>query len=317
MGVDNIIIPGGILSTWPGLPLDDSDSTREQERFDIIEVARQPARALSVVLDSQSHDRQDTFERLARIVQLNDTTQTALQQGSTPSAPNGTTPQRSTTINLGGLGRTRITGRSTPANPGLRLDRRASNYFPTGTKVAQKPFSEDTTRKLENSYVFQSLGNYQLAGQRSTSDSTLAPVFLARNNSDTKTASRRESSLPKVERNQSITSQLTTIDVVRRVSVVVGNVVETVKETVASALRRSSLQETYEKAKLRQIQLMRSPFVQYAFEYFFYLLMAAFVYFVFVGYPLWTGLVLTIYYLFDMKLVVPAGTAIFLGIGFL
>ncbi|KAL8767836.1 MAG: hypothetical protein Q9194_005870, partial [Teloschistes cf. exilis] len=318
MGVDNIVIPGGILSTWPGLlPLNDSENTHENERFDITEVARRRARTLSVVLDSQNHDREDTFERLVRIVQLNETTQTALQQGSTPSVPKGNTPQRSTTINLGGLGRTRATGRSTPANPGLRIDRRASNFFATGSRVTQKPFSEDTTRKLENSYVFQSLENYQLPGQRPSSEATLAPVFLARNNSDTTATLRRESSNPKVERNQSVTSQFANIDVVRRASIAVENAVEKVKETVASALRRSSLQETYEKAKIRQVQLMRSPFAQYAFEYFFYLLMAAFVYFVFVGYPLWTGLVMTIYYLFDMKLVVPAGTAIFLGIGFL
>ncbi|KAL9585243.1 MAG: hypothetical protein Q9212_001635 [Teloschistes hypoglaucus] len=309
MGVDNIVIPGGILSTWPGLlPQDDSDSTRENERFDITEVARRRARTLSVVLDSQSHDREDTFERLARIVQLNDDTQKAFK---------GDAPQRSNTINLGGLGRTRATGRSTPANPGLKVDRRPSNFFPTGSRLTQKPFSEDTTRKLENSYVFQSLGNYQLSGQRSCSETTFAPVFLARNNSNSANTLRRESSNQKLERMQSITSQFANIDLVRRASIVVENAVEKVKETVASALRRSSLQETYERAKIRQIQLMRSPFTQYAFEYFFYLLMAAFVYFVFVGYPLWSGLVLFIYYLFDMKLVVPAGTAIFLGIGFL
>ncbi len=62
---------------------------------------------------------------------------------------------------------------------------------------------------------------------------------------------------------------------------------------------------------------MRSNAVQIGFEYTFYLLMLATIYFVFVGVPLWNGLVLTIYYIFDMKLVVPAGTAIFLGIGFL
>ncbi|KAL8767056.1 MAG: hypothetical protein Q9209_006350 [Squamulea sp. 1 TL-2023] len=107
------------------------------------------------------------------------------------------------------------------------------------------------------------------------------------------------------------------MSVVRRTSVIFENAVGQVKDTVNIAFRRSSLQEVYEKAKTRQLQLMRSNAVQIGFEYSFYLVLLASLYFVFVGVPLWNGLVLTIYYVFDMKLVVPAGTAIFLGIGFL
>lgn len=105
--------------------------------------------------------------------------------------------------------------------------------------------------------------------------------------------------------------------VARRASIVVENVVEKVRETVTSALRRSSLEEVYEKAKIRQEQIKRSTAAQLAFEYTFYVFLLAIIYFGFVGFPFWNGLVITIYHLFDMKLVVPAGTAAFLGTGFL
>lgn len=90
-----------------------------------------------------------------------------------------------------------------------------------------------------------------------------------------------------------------------------------VKDTVTSVLRCSSLEEVYEKAKIRQLKLKRSNVAQTGFEYTFYLFLLAIVYFVIVRVPLWDGLVLTIYHVFDMKLVVPAGTAAFLSTGFL
>ncbi|KAL8704707.1 MAG: hypothetical protein Q9201_002131 [Fulgogasparrea decipioides] len=321
MNVDNIVIPGGILATWQGPQLpEDGNGGGESESFDITQVARRRARSLSVSLDGQGYGRENNLERLASVLRLSEATQRFLQPGpkDTPGqAPRGQRPQRSTTINLGGLGRTRVTGLNTPANPGLRLDLASSASFPTRPGAAEKLLQTNPARELGDSYVFQSLENYQLPGQQRASITSVPPVFLARNSSNRTTILRRESSRKKMDRSQSNTSQFSTIDVVRRASVAVENVVEKVKETVASALRRSSLQETYEKAKIRQVQLMRSTLAQLGFQYTFYLLMLAFIYFVFVGIPLWNGLVLTIYYLFDMKLVVPAGTAIFLGIGFL
>ena len=103
----------------------------------------------------------------------------------------------------------------------------------------------------------------------------------------------------------------------RRASVAVQDAVGTVKDTLTSALRRSSLEEVYEKAKIRQVQLMRSTPAQLGFEYAFYFMLLAIIYFIFIGIPFWNGLVLTLYFIFDMKLVVPAGTAAFLGVGFL
>ena len=103
----------------------------------------------------------------------------------------------------------------------------------------------------------------------------------------------------------------------RRASVAVENAVDTVFGPVANAVRRSTLADIYEKAKVRQVKLMRSTLAQYTFEYAFYVLIAATVYFVLVGLPLWKGVVWYIYIIFAQKLLLPVGTAVFLGVGFL
>jgi len=196
------------------------------------------------------------------------------------------------------LGRSKATGLNTPVKPGL----------------TQQPLTSDKSSELENSYIFQGLQNYSLSGQQPAQTSSIPPVFLARNGSKDAARQRKESA---PDRKQSSVSQYSTINVVRRASIAVENTVEKVKETITGALRRSSLQEVYEKAKIRQAQLKRTTAVQVSFQYTFYLLMIATIYFFFIGYPLWNGFVLTVYYLFDKELVIPAGTAIFLGIGFL
>lgn len=319
MSVDDIVIPRGILSTWQGCqPRNNDDEGGESEVFNITEVARRRARSLSIAVARQNDSRGDTLERLADILQTN--TQINLPQRPEEISRRGPPtqrPQRSATINLGGLARSRVTGLSTPANPGLSLNRAVSMSFAAGQKRTQKQSVSGTTSDLENSYVFQSIQQHRLSGQAPPSTSSVPSVFLARNGSTHAPSVRKESSRRHLDRSHSDTSQFSAINVVRRASIAVENAVEKVKETITGTLRRSSLQEIYEKAKVRQVQLKRSTTVQIGFQYTFYLLMLATVYFGFVGYPLWHGLVLTIYYLFDMKLVVPAGTAIFLGIGFL
>ena len=179
-------------------------------------------------------------------------------------------------------------------------------------------FQFDHAHELNSTYVFQRLGDQH--PNSNALDSSREPlIFLDRNTPHRVASAHRDTkfSTEKQERNQSQTSQISAANIIRRASVVVQNAVETVKDTVTGALRRGSLEELYEKAKIRQLQLMRSTVVQYGFQYTFYLVMLAFIYFVFVGFPLWNGFVITIYNVFDMKLVVPAGTAAFLGTGFL
>jgi len=318
MSVDNIVIPGGILTAWQDRqPRSNNEGAGGSEAFDVAEVARRRARSFTITLDSQNESREDTLERLAGILEVNENTQVALQQSSDEAVQQGLPiqrRQRPTSIDLGGLGRSRVTGLNKPANPGLPLDRTSSVLFGAGQKRTQKPLVSDTSSELENSYIFQGLQNYKINGQESAETSSIPPVFLARNSSKNADRQRKESAL---DRKQSSVSQYSTINVVRRASIAVENTVEKVRETITGALRRSSLQEVYEKAKIRQAQLRRTTTVQIGFQYTFYLLMLATIYFVFIGYPLWNGFVLTVYYLFDKELVIPAGTAIFLGIGFL
>lgn len=101
---------------------------------------------------------------------------------------------------------------------------------------------------------------------------------------------------------------------IRRASIAIENAVKKVKEIATSAFRHSSLQELYERAMIRQVQLKHRNAVQFSFEYVYYVLILTTACFVSVGIPLWNGLVLTTYYLFDM---IQASTAIFFGIGFL
>lgn len=318
MSVDNIVIPGEIFTACQDRqPREHNDGGGGSEAFDFAQVARQRASSFTISLDSLDESREDTLEWLSGIFEVKENTQAALQQGSDEAGQQGAPirrRQRPSTINLGGLGRSIVTGLNTPASSGLPLDRTSSVSFAAGQKRTQKPLHSDRSSELENSYIFQSLQNYRFAEQEPAETSSNSPISLARNGSKYTGRQRKESAL---DRKQSSVSQYSSINVVRRASVAVENTVEKVKETVTGALRLSSLQELYEKAKIRQAQLQRTTTVQIGFEYTFYILMLATIYFVFIGYPLWNGFVLTVYYLFDKTLVIPAGAAIFLGIGFL
>lgn len=319
MTVDNIVIPGGMLAARDG-PLNTYDGVHDNgpESFNISEVARQRARSLSVSFVGFGPTSEESGP-LGDVIVSRRRSQSSL--GRHPSGIRGEgrrlqRPQRSSSINLGGLGRSRVTGLSTPANRGLQLDRTPSVFDPARQRVTEASSRFDTIPELESTYVFQRLGNQHHDGNANEA-SRASQVFLGRNSGQLTSPIRRESSPRKIERSQSNTSQFSSPDVIRRASVAVQNAVGTVKDTVTSALRRSSLEVVYEKAKIRQMQLMRSTAAQIGFEYTFYLVLLAIIYFVFVGIPFWNGLVLTIYYVFDMKLGVPAGTAAFLGVGFL
>ncbi|PSN68317.1 hypothetical protein BS50DRAFT_447926, partial [Corynespora cassiicola Philippines] len=78
--------------------------------------------------------------------------------------------------------------------------------------------------------------------------------------------------------------------------------------------RRSSLRDTYEKAKERGVQLQRNKFFQWTFQYGIYIFMVLFVYFVLVGIPLWNGAVWWLYWVVSTKFVLPGGFGIVLGI---
>lgn len=80
---------------------------------------------------------------------------------------------------------------------------------------------------------------------------------------------------------------------------------------------RHSIYDVYEKAKERRIALQRKYWVQVLFEYTVYIFLAAFIYFVLIGMPLWRGAVWWLYYVVRTKFVIPGGWGITIGIAIL
>jgi hypothetical protein len=87
--------------------------------------------------------------------------------------------------------------------------------------------------------------------------------------------------------------------------------------TNASHIRKSSMWQTYEKAKERSVQLQRNRYIQLAFEYSIYLILVLFVYFVLIGVPLWKGAVYWLWWVVEHKFVITGGFSITLGIALL
>ncbi|KAF2225743.1 glycosyl transferase, partial [Elsinoe ampelina] len=103
---------------------------------------------------------------------------------------------------------------------------------------------------------------------------------------------------------------------VRAVSVwqdTVNTVGDTVS-TVTSKMRRNTMHDVYDQAKIRGQEMQRSRLFMITFEYAFYLLILATIYFVLIGMPLWNGTAYWIWYALEFKLNVPGTWAIFVGI---
>lgn len=321
MSIDNIVIPGGILAAWDGPQIaKDTPKEEQQEDFDVTKVARHRARTLSVSFFRPNYSLDSGSGRLGNSVVSRESTRRSLpgQSNSAPEQSRRLQPLRkANSVNLGALGRLSQPGLSNPPDLCFRLGKCSLTERPTLRKASRAARPFDALHELQDTYVFERLGDSANTDNTTCEASQTTSIFFDRHTSVHKAAPHGDSALNKIRRTSSKLSQSSTLGFVRRASVVFENVIEKAKETVSGPLRRGSLLELYEKAKIRELQLKRSNAVQIGFEYTFYLLLLAIIYFVFIGVPLWSGLVLTIYYIFDMKLVVPAGTAIFLGIGFL
>ena len=81
--------------------------------------------------------------------------------------------------------------------------------------------------------------------------------------------------------------------------------------------RQSSMQDVYEKAKLRGVALQRKHWVRLLFECGVYVLLILIIYFVLVGMPLWKGAVWWLYWIVSNKFVIQGGWAILIGMAFL
>lgn len=90
--------------------------------------------------------------------------------------------------------------------------------------------------------------------------------------------------------------------------------IQEASQNVAAAVRRSSLYDVYEKAKVRGAHLQRKQWVQISFECSVYFVLLAFIYFVLVGRPLWNGAVWWLYWVVENRFVIEGGFAITLGL---
>jgi hypothetical protein len=82
--------------------------------------------------------------------------------------------------------------------------------------------------------------------------------------------------------------------VIRRASIAIASAYETLAQGTTDLMRRSSLWDSYENAKMRDKHLQRKRWVQVVFEYASYLILLSFVYFVLIGRPLWNGAVVAV-----------------------
>jgi hypothetical protein len=102
--------------------------------------------------------------------------------------------------------------------------------------------------------------------------------------------------------------------VIRRASIAIASAYETFAKGTTDLMRRSSLWDVYENAKVRGKHLQRKKWVQVAFEYAFYLILLSFVYFVLIGRPLWNGAVWWLYWVVDTQFTVAGTWSITIGL---
>ncbi|KAK6006145.1 hypothetical protein QM012_006555 [Aureobasidium pullulans] len=83
---------------------------------------------------------------------------------------------------------------------------------------------------------------------------------------------------------------------------------------VRKKVRRSSMWDVYENAKRRQLEIRRKRWVQIVFEYSFYAMLLALLYFLIIGVPLWKGTYLELYLAFKYKLNVTGSWSIVIAV---
>ncbi|KAF4553849.1 Hypothetical protein D9617_6g095820 [Elsinoe fawcettii] len=85
-------------------------------------------------------------------------------------------------------------------------------------------------------------------------------------------------------------------------------------QTVTSKMRRNTMQDVYDQAKIRGEEMQRSQLFMITFEYAIYALILATIYFVFIGMPLWNGTAWWIYHAMQHSFNVQGTWAIFVSI---
>jgi hypothetical protein len=295
----------------------------DPNRFDVREIVKTPARvarAASINLGALQRTRVTGIQYPANNLSIIDERAEAAASlyhfaGGPPvllDNPSVTTPKRALTNPFRERRRSRKP--STSISPSACL-----------AEVSKSPSGQDGTAPdvlTDQSHVFRDLSSFSFGHRRRSSNSP--SLFYTRGNSDNRETFGSDS--PGVSRKVTIeslnlrssqeattrrmTASSTGTNSIRRASVVVADAVT----KVLSKIRRSSLASLNEKAKTRQEQLKRSPWVQLLFEYSMYVLLIASVYFVLVGLPLWRGVVWYMYVLIATKFIIVGGSAIFIGL---
>ena len=298
------------LLNFRGSVISTSDSNDAVETFDAQQVAIGRARrALSVNLGGLGGSRGTGLETNANAFPIVGAPRSSRDETTVDPRNSGAigSPPGPSAVSIGTLARSNATSRRTSTVSTLRPP---SAEQPGLRKPPPVAVSDNAS---QNTHIFQSLDNYRFPGTAESVTQPL-PVFTGRDYGPEETQAPKRSIFgSRSGRGRSASTWVPGLDVIRRASVALEDAVK----NISSVVRRSTLSDIYEKAKVRQEQLQRSTIAQVGFQYTFYILILASIYFVLVGVPLWKGVVWGIYIIFNSRLAVPAGTGVFLGIGFL
>lgn len=241
---------------------------------------------------------------------------------------------RSSSITVGKLGRDqagiqfagpRVTLRKTSlptvtesriGSPGWDAQSDGNSESPT-LPTPSGPVSHSSTDS-NNAVLFQGLGQYSWTGAGGDS-ALLSHMESFDPLSHAVTIAESEKGQGSNRMSRATTRRLSTMrGRATSVAVVAADTVTSAVQNAAAGIgqmiRRSSLTDLYEKAKIRGKQLQREPRMQIAFEWTVYLIIIAFIYFVLVGLPLWKGAIYWLYWVIRHKFVVRGTWSITIGI---
>ncbi|KAL9101823.1 MAG: hypothetical protein Q9187_009197, partial [Circinaria calcarea] len=216
-----------------------------------------------------------------------------------PFTTSGPSSQRSSSIDVGAFQRSRETGKMFPAANSFPVDPSYSSSHQGHKEIS----SIAPTGISSNAFVFQSLDDFHFPQDNRSQPGHDPPLFVvnAPPRVGQEFGTQGEPYSAQVSPPRRLRDRNSVVQIARnaanRTSIVFNDAFNDLTNQVAQTVRRTSLARLYETAKVRQKQLQRST-----------------VYFVFVGMPLWRGLVWWMYWVMSTKFVLPGGFAIFLGL---
>ncbi|KAK5129731.1 hypothetical protein LTR08_002942 [Meristemomyces frigidus] len=327
ISTEDIVVPAHLLGTvsdrseWTPRPADESaqqgpharSDTRED--FDVVRIAHEQRNQFERRIERANSHRTAQLERDARASIF------AVPGAGLPRWPRTSLPSnildRTTSIQ-----ETTITA---PANGIPKSSVGALGVLPSNAPTGvidfanQNPFAEQLT---DSTTLFTRLSNYDMRTQGrphlptkiSDGIDPFSDSFVSNDGAKASEFSEKDN----IGTGDFIPTDAA-MDHGRRPSIVqvaaetVINAVQAATEGVANMVRRSSLHDVYEKAKVRSKHLQRKKWVQVMFEYAMYVFLLAFTYFVLVGVPLWKGAVWWLYWVVDHKFVVPGTWSVTIG----